>query len=85
MSMPAMGAENDIFFAEVRTNPHRDRFLPDVSMTGSVNQSLLMAASELLFAAADQEHPSEHFQEGILTDLGFNCCHGLLSGLCSAR
>ena len=54
--VPAVGAEDDVVAAQVRTNPGGDRLLPDVGVAGPVNQPALMRSRQLLFAAPDQDH-----------------------------
>ena len=56
MSVAAMRAEDRIGFRQVRTNSRRNRFLPDIRMTGTVNESPLMTACELLLRVPDDEH-----------------------------
>ncbi len=64
--VPAVGAEDDVVAAQMRTNPGGDRLLPDVSMTGPMNQTALMRSRQLLFATADQNHCTIECQEVVL-------------------
>ncbi len=54
--VPAVGAEDDVVAAQMRTDAGGDRLLPDVRVAGPVNQPALMRSRQLLFAAPDHEH-----------------------------
>src|SRR5437870_12358867 len=54
--MSAMGAEDGVVGAQMGTHPNRDRLLADVRMAGTVHETLLVRARELLFGATDDEH-----------------------------
>ena len=80
--VPAMSAEDDVVAAQMRTHAGGDRLLPDVSMTGPVNQPALMRLRQLLFAAPDQDHGAIKGQELVVAQMGRSigrmdcfCCH----------
>ena len=56
VTVPAMGAEDDIVLAQVGADAGRDRFFPDISVAGTGHQSHLVGAGELLFGPANQNH-----------------------------
>ena len=68
--MPAVGAEDDVVAAQMRTDAGGDRLLPDVRMAGPVNQPALMRSRQLLFATPDQDHGAIKRQELILAQIG---------------
>ena len=68
--VPAVRAEDDVVAAQMRTNPGGDRLLPDVGMTGPVNQPALMRSRQLLFAAPDQDHRAIKGQELVVAQMG---------------
>ncbi len=72
-----MRAENDVFGLEMNADSDRDGFLADVGVTGAVNQSALMRPSQLLLAAANQQHLAIKRQELGLVQSG-EAVHGLL-------
>jgi len=51
-----MRAENSVCFRQMRTDSGCNRFLPDVRMTRTVNQSSLMTAGKLFFGLPDDAH-----------------------------
>ena len=54
--MASVSTKDRIFCSQVSTDRGRDSFLPNVSMTGPVNQSSLMTSSQLLFGLANNLH-----------------------------
>lgn len=56
MPMASVSTKDRIFCSQVSTDRGRDSFLPNVSMTGPVNQSSLMTSSQLLFGLANNLH-----------------------------
>ena len=56
MSVASVSTKDRIFCSQVSTDRCRDSFLPNVSMTGPVNQSSLMTSSQLLFGLANNLH-----------------------------
>ena len=58
VAVTAVGAEDDVFFAEMRTDARGDGLLPDVGMAGAVDKPALVRAGKLLFAPADEHHRS---------------------------
>ena len=61
--MSAMGAEDRIFFCEMRAHPCGDCFLANVRVARAMNESALMAARQLFFRVADDEHGTEEGQK----------------------
>ena len=49
--------------------PGRDRFLADIGVTRSVNQSLLMGFRQLHFDAPNDEHRTVQFAQDLPVDL----------------
>ena len=68
--VPAVGAEDDVVAAQMRTNPGGDRLLPHVRMTGPMNQPALMRSRQLLLAAPDQDHGAIEGQELVVAQMG---------------
>src|SRR5262249_28156699 len=56
MAMAAVGAEDDVVFSQVGADADGDGFLADIGVAGAVDEAGLVAAGELLFTAADEEH-----------------------------
>ena len=56
MTVAAVGAENGIRFAQLRTHPGRDGFLADVGVAGPVDQSALMRTCQALLDHPNGQH-----------------------------
>ena len=56
VTMATMSTEDGVFGIQVSADSRGDCLLSDVSMTGSMNQSSLMTASQLLFGLANNLH-----------------------------
>jgi len=56
VAVAAVGAEDDVVGAEVGADAGRNRLLPDVGMTGTVDQAALVAPGQFFFALADRLH-----------------------------
>jgi hypothetical protein len=60
--VPAVRAKDDIIALKMGADACRHRLLSDISMTGTVNQSTLMAPRELLLRLADELHRAIELQ-----------------------
>src|SRR6266851_7740949 len=70
MTVAAMCTENDILHLQIGTDANGNRLLTDIGVTGAVNQSALMRASQLLFATANEQHLAVEGQELLLVQTG---------------
>ena len=56
VTVAAMGAEDGVVVIEVCTNARCDRLFTHVGVAGTVNQTALVASSEMLLSAANLHH-----------------------------
>ena len=73
MPMPTVRTEDGVFFSKVRKNACRDRFLADIRVARSVDQSTLMGLRQPIFALANNLHRSIEPEERFFVNRC--CCH----------
>ena len=56
MPVASMGTKDRIFRIQMSTNAGRDGFLPNVGVTGSVDESSLVAPSQFFFGVPNDQH-----------------------------
>ena len=71
MTVAAVGAENGIRFAQLRTHPGRDGFLADVGVAGPVDQSSLMRTRQTLLDQSNCQHLPIKRQQLLFVGLAF--------------
>jgi hypothetical protein len=75
VAVPAVRAEDHVVLTQVGAHADGDRLLADVGVAGSVDQSALMGAGQLLLALPDQLHLPVEPQEQFPACLGLDRCH----------
>ena len=65
MAMAAVGAEDGVAVGEVPADAGGHRLLPDIRVAGAMDEPARVAAGELLFGEADDEHRPEAVEKDV--------------------